>query len=284
MVYIQGKKREVQDPNFEYIYLKKIWDRIRVVLRGLRATRAYDEDPNQEKGNILTPFSPSMTKEQYNWYKEESEMGGFVNQFIKTIISGLLRKDPVIELPEGMSQPQKEEAMDWLRNKFTKDDNTLISFLYHALWEEMNTSRTFVMVNYPTEYNMNFASIKVNSSSGIGGGVDKELPSPYPIILKAEQVINWRVGNHPVLQKECLLKLFVRIDVEENDPENEFHPVVKNKIFLHEIDNQGYYQIRIYESDLYEHDLGNFFNDSKDLTYSMAITMNMKRKEPLATN
>ena len=118
MVYIQGKKREIQDPNFEYIYLKRTWDRIRVVLRGLRATRQYDESPNQEKGNILTPFSPTMSKAQYDWYKEESEMGGFVNQFIKTIISGLLRKDPVIVLPESMTQPQKEEVFDRLDNAY----------------------------------------------------------------------------------------------------------------------------------------------------------------------
>jgi hypothetical protein len=63
------------------------------------------------------------------------------------LLGGLLRKQPILTLPEDAP----EGAENWILNNFGQDDSTLISFLDSAIWEELQTSRAWVYVSYPIE-------------------------------------------------------------------------------------------------------------------------------------
>jgi hypothetical protein len=191
----QAKVKTVADPNASYESLKRIWERSRAVCNGERFVKDYDTvlDPAGFT-NLLIPFSPSMTPQQYDFYRSEAELPGITAQFSKMLIGGLLRKPPQLTLPDDVD----EGASDWIINQFGKDDSTLVAFLDSVLWEEVQTSRAWVFVDYPNIPNPDALS-------------PEELLEykPYPILHKAESVINWRVREND-LGKTILDRIVVR--------------------------------------------------------------------------
>ena len=88
-------------------------------------------------------------------------------------------------------------AHEWLVDSFTADNKSIISFLDHALWEEIQTSRCWVYVDYPM----------------VQGELDLEEQrklQPYPVILRGESVVNWRTGPHPTTGEDQLLLWITR--------------------------------------------------------------------------
>jgi len=227
----QALTKTVADPNAAYESLKTIWEKSRAVCNGERFVKDYDAiiDPASFT-NLLIPFSPSMTPQQYNFYKAEAELPGITAQFSKMIIGGLLRKPPQLTLPEDID----EGALDWITNEFGKDDSTLVAFLDTALWEEIQTSRAWIFVDYPAIRNLNDLT-------------PEELLEfkPYPILHKAESIVNWRVQENAV-GRNVLDRVIVR-GYRETYEENEFHPTYRDTVWVHELDEQGYYRIRIFE-------------------------------------
>jgi len=222
----------VEAPRIEYESLKPLWDRCRAVLGGERYVK--DSDTYFEgyyQGNLLIPFSPTMSSEQYNFYKAEAELPGITSQFAKMLLGGLLRKQPILTLPDDAP----EDAENWILNNFGQDDSTLISFLDSAIWEELQTSRAWIYISYPSVSNREDLSSE-----------DFEKLKPYPVLYKSDAVINWRIGQSD-LGKIQLKQLIIRGYVESFST-NEWHPDYIDTVWVHEIDEQGYYQIRVYES------------------------------------
>src|SRR6056300_120953 len=173
-------EKTLSDPNAEYESLKPLWNKSRAVCSGERYVKSFDNIVDTTSfTNMLIPFSPSMSQKQYNFYKSEAELPGITAQFAKMIVGGLLRKMPTIQLPDNVP----EEAMDWIVNNFGKDDTPLVSFLDNALWEEIQTTRAWVYVDYP----------KIQNYQDLTREDLKEI-KPYPTIWSAESVINWRIG------------------------------------------------------------------------------------------
>lgn len=227
------KEMTVADPNGEYDSMKELWKRSRAFCSGQKAVKTYDTVlDNTNFSNVLIPFSPSMTQEQYNFYKAEAELPGIVAEFSKMILGGLLRKPPMFTLPG--SAPA--EATDWIKSTFNQDDTSLISFLDAVIWEEIQTSRAWVYVDYPVVPN----AADLTPS-------EKKFLKPYPIIWQAETVINWRVGKD-AFGANVLKRVVVR-GREERYSENpeQIHPDFVEVIHIHELDEAGLYQIRKYE-------------------------------------
>lgn len=220
----------VADPNAEYESLRPLWQRSRAVCSGERFVKDYDGYIDTIGfRNILIPFSPSMTQKQYDFYRAEAELPGIVSQFAKMLVGGLLRKQPIVKLPEEFPP----EAKDWIMNQFGQDDASLVSFLDLVLWEELQTSRAWIYIDHPS---VNPDTITIE---------EKALIKPYPVLWTAESVVNWRT-RQDTFGKAILDRVIVR-SYEEFFDVNEFHPSYKDTVKVHELDESGYYQIRIFQ-------------------------------------
>jgi hypothetical protein len=228
---VQANKKNVGDPNAAYESLRDLWIKCRAVCSGERFVKDLDSIVDTYTfSNLLIPFSTSMTQMQYNFYKAEAELPGITAQFSKMLVGGLLRKQPSLELPEEVP----EECYNWIMNEFGVDDCSLSAFLDEALWEEVQTNRSWIFVDYPEVPNVNELT-------------KQELLEycPYPILVKAESIINWKVSNN-IKGKPLLERVIVK--GTEEDYSDEFHPEFFEVIYVHELDKSGYYQIRVYKS------------------------------------
>lgn len=222
--------KTVGDPNAEYESLRPLWQRSRAICSGERFAKSYDSYVDVVGfNNLLLPFSPSMSQKQYDFYRAEAELPGIVSQFAKMLVGGLLRKKPVLNLPEGIP----EEVHNWILNEFGQDDSTLVAFLDTALWEELQTSRAWVYIDHPV---VNPDTVSVE---------DKQRLKPYPVLWQAESVINWRT-RQDTFGKSVLDRVIVR-SYEESFEQNEFHPTFKDTVKVHELDESGNYQIRVFQ-------------------------------------
>ena len=215
--------KTVADPCAAYESMLPLWVKSRAACSGERFVKALDGNFNR---NLLIPFSPSMSEAQYNFYKSEAEFPGITPEFLKMIVGGLLRKPPVLTFKKNIS----EEIVAWIRDSFCRDDSTLIAFLDDALFEEIQTSRAWVYVSYPFVENSEDLTKK-----------QREALKPYPILLKAENVINWRIrdtGNGILLDQ-----LIVR-GLEPSYEKNQFHPEMLDVVYVHMLDDNGFYIIK----------------------------------------
>jgi hypothetical protein len=225
--------KSVGDPSPQYESLKLFYERARAVLGGQDTAKAYDDVLDTSNfGNLLLPFSPKMSWDQYTFYKAEAELPGLCSQYSRVLVGGLLRKSPQLGLPEGV----EEDALEWLTHDFTGDGRGLVGFLDEALREEVTTSRAWVAVSFPY----------VPEGLELTPAQQKEL-KPFPVLFKAESVINWKEGINPLTRRKQLTRVIIRQLVEKPDVDNEFHDKLVDTVMVHEITPAGIYQIRTYE-------------------------------------
>jgi hypothetical protein len=225
--------KSVGDPSPQYESLKLFYERARAVLGGQDTAKAYDDVLDTSNfGNLLLPFSPKMSWDQYTFYKAEAELPGLCSQYSRVLVGGLLRKSPQLGLPEGV----EEDALEWLTHDFTGDGRGLVGFLDEALREEVTTSRAWVAVSFPY----------VPEGLELTPVQQKEL-KPFPVLFKAESVINWKEGINPLTRRKQLTRVIIRQLVEKPDVDNEFHDKLVDTVMVHEITPAGIYQIRTYE-------------------------------------
>lgn len=226
-----NRSKSLGDPNSRYESLKGLWRTSRALLNGQNQAKALDTTVDV-RSNILLPFSPSMSQEQYDFYKAEAELPGLTAQYAKVLTSGLLRKPPLIELPDDAP----EGAKDWLENQFTSDNQSMLSFLDEAIWEEMQTSRAWIYVDYPSVPNMDALT-----------PAEQKMIRPYPIIIPAESVINWKTSQHPITRELTLTRLLTRSYQTKYD-NNPWHPDYVDTVFDHYINPaDGLFYIDVYE-------------------------------------
>ena len=224
----QATVKTVSDPNASYESLKPLWNKSRAICSGERFVK--DLDGVVSLTNMLIPFSPTMTQAQYEFYKAEAELPGITSQFAKMLVGGLLRKQPILKLPKNTP----EEVFSWIMNEFSQDDLPLSAFLDEALWEEIQTSRAWILVDYPEVEN---ADMLVSA--------DFKKYKPYPILYQADSIINWQTQND-CTGKQVLTKLLIR-GLHESFEENEFHPTYIDRVYVHELNESGLYQIRVFQ-------------------------------------
>lgn len=250
-----NKSKSVGDPNGRYESLKPLWRTARGILNGQSHAKELDTTLDAYNfSNILLPFSPSMTAEQYSFYKAEAELPGLTAQYIKVLVGGMLRKMPDITLPDDVP----EGSIDWLKNSFTAHNNSMLSFLDEALSEELQTSRAWVMVDYPSVPNYDILSLE-----------ERKKLAPYPVLMKAESVINWRTGAHPITGENCLLALVVRC-YEQHYRSNPLHPDYIDTVYVHRLNEQGLYVVDRYEMNSESGENVNFINGVEQQDYQVA--------------
>jgi len=227
-------KKSVADPSDSYQSLKPLWKKSRAVLQGQENVKAHDEYLMFDYTNILIPFSPSMTQRQYDFYKSEAELPGLTAQYCKVLISALLRKDSHLKLPEDIP----EDASDWIRNNFTLDGRSLFNFLDNALWEELQTSRAWVYVDYP--------QLSVEQYD-LMTPEERDMVKPYPVLIEAENVINIQTDTHPITRQKTLTRIVTRYLTKKYDPNNPWHPNYIDTVCDHYLDESGRLVLDYYE-------------------------------------
>jgi hypothetical protein len=229
--------KTVADPNAAYESIVGLWKKNRAICGGERFVKELDAIIDTEYfSNILIPFSPSMNPKQYAFYKAEAELPGIVALYKRMILGALLRKKPQLELPEGLDS----KIRDWIISEFGEDNSSLSAFLDIALDEELETSRCWIYVDYPQIPESKLANL-----------TQEELINykPYPVIWKAENVINWKVDRNKETGAAILTRVVIRTLEEKFLDSNEFHPHLVNVVKVHEI-VEGKYQIRVYEEEI----------------------------------
>jgi len=227
-------KKSVADPSDSYQSLKPLWKKSRAILQGQENVKAHDEYLARDYSNLLLPFSPTMTQQQYDFFKSEAELPGLTAQYCKVLISALLRKDSHLKLPEELP----EDAFDWIKSDFTMDGRSLFNFLDVALWEELQTSRAWVFVDYPQISEEEYDSLSPE---------EKDKIKPYPVLIEAENVINIQTDNHPVTRQKTLSRIVTRYLTRKYTAENPWHPDYVDTVADHYLDEQGKLVIDYYE-------------------------------------
>lgn len=217
-------KLTVGDPCGVYADLRPLWATCRAVVAGERAVKNLNGVwDNNKLVRFLLPFSPSMTDAQYEFFKNEAELPGVVAEFSRLVLGGLLRKPPTIAVTDNVPK----EAHAWLTQSVGIDGGTMTSLMSRIMWEELQTSRAWVGVDHPPYDGTNE-------------------PRPYPYLIKAESVINWRVATQPD-GRNVLDRVVIREYDEVYDDENEFHPAFREVVKVHEL-HEGKYRIRVFRA------------------------------------
>jgi len=227
----QAKQKTVSDPCAAYETMKHTWERNRAVCSGQEAVKSFDDMLDLVSfTNLLIPFSTTMSPQQYAFYKAEAELPGITASFSKMVVGGLLRKPPSVKLPEGLPP----DATSWITNEFGKDDSPLVAFLDSILWEEIQSGRAWVFVDYPyiPEGTINSKEELLNYK-------------PYPVMYQAESIINWRTKTGK--DGRTMLDMVIVRGLEAFNSDSEFHPTFRDTAWVHELNEQGLYQIRKYQ-------------------------------------
>jgi hypothetical protein len=227
----QATVKTVADPNAAYETLRPLWLKSRAACSGERFIKDYDAviDVKTFK-NLLIPFSPNMSQRQYDFFKAEAEWPGITSQYAKLLVGGLLRKQPQLTLAKGVP----EEVHSWILNEFGEDDSPISAFLNQVLTEEVQTNRAWVFVDYP----------RIEDPDSLMPEDVKKL-KPYPVMYQADSIINWRIGKS-ASGKKLLNRVIIR-GYEEVYLENDFHPTFMDTVYVHELNEEGHYQIRVFQ-------------------------------------
>ena len=213
-------------PNDEYLSQVNEWKRNRAVIQGPSYTKDFDTIPSSN--NLLLPFNPTMTQSQYDFYKAEAEVPGVTSEFSKMIIGGLLRKQPLLEIDNA-----PKEAKNWILNDVGGDKSNLLSFLSGALWEEMQTSRAWIQIDYPM---VDLESLTPE---------DRREVKPYPILHTAENIVNWSVSTSikGVVNLDTLITRYFTSEYDSNSP---YHPKYVDTVQVHQLNEEGLYIIETF--------------------------------------
>jgi len=219
-------KRGVETPSAAYLSMKPLWKKARAILQGEANAKAHDDLLKHDYSNLLLPFSPSMTTAQYDFYKAEAELPGLTTQYARVLISALLRKPSSLELPDFID----DSAKNWLTKDITLDGASLFNFLDAAIWEELQTSRAWVYVDRPTVSDEELENMDPEVRNMI---------APYPVLIKAENVINVQLNTHPVTRVKTLSRIVTRYISEEYNSDNPWHPNYVDTVCDHYLDKEG---------------------------------------------
>ena len=233
-------KRGVETPSASYMSMKPLLKKARAVLQGEAHSKAHDEYVERDYSNLLLPFSPSMTQQQYDFYKSEAELPGLTTQYARVLISALLRKQSQLTLPEELG----EDAYNWITKDMTLDGASLFNFLDAAIWEELQTSRAWVYIDRPTVSDNELEMMTPEERMTI---------SPYPVLIKAENVINVQVKTHPVTRIKTLTRWVTHYITEEYDNDNPWHPNYIDTVCDHYLDEQGMLVLDYYRKESGSH-------------------------------
>ena len=224
-------RTSVGSPSYQYESMLPYWKRSRAIIEGEQSAKIYDEKLRLNGDNLLIPFGPSMNPDQYQWFVSEAELPGLVSQYLKTVVGGLLRKEPDVNYKSEVP----DEIKDWIKSDFSEDGKSLVAFLSEAIEEELTTRRAFVTLNFPVA--PNFENIPLAER--------KEL-SPFPQLWRAEQVINWAVRPDSRTGEPTLSRAVIS-HIAEDYSDNEYHPVLVPTIIDHFLDEGGVYRVQYYE-------------------------------------
>jgi hypothetical protein len=238
--------KSVADPSDSYHSLKPMWKKARSILQGQAHAKGHDEFIEADYANLLIPFSPSMSQAQYDFYKSEAELPGLTAQYCKVLISALLRKKSQFEVPEDIPAELKEIAKNWIEQDFTLDGQSLFNFLDAAIWEELQTSRCWVFVDYPKISDNELEMMMPEERMKI---------APYPVVVKAENVINVQTSVHPVTRARTLTRIVTRYIEEVYTDDNPWHPDYVDTVCDHYLDESGKLILDYYRKESGMHDV-----------------------------
>lgn len=221
--------KNIGDPRIEYQSNLTEWKKNRAILQGQMATKDYDKVPSHN--NILLPFNSTMTQRQYDFYKAEAELPAVSSQYARMLIGGLLRKNPLLEVNTTLAN--SEEITDWLLYRFGSANESMVSFLDSALWEELQTSRAWVQIDYP--------NVDLNQLTR----EQQKMVCPYPILHNAENIINWDTSINPITGESRLSRVITRY-YSRVAGSNQYHDDLQDVVQLHYLDENGYYAIETY--------------------------------------
>lgn len=218
----------VSTPSRLWTARRDSWKRCRAIIEGPAAAKAHDIIVSYD--NLLIPFSPGMHQDQYDILRAEAELPGVTAQFVKILTETLLRKRPVVSV-DGMP----DDVNSWLLNEFGQDGSPIEQTISTAVQEELTTGAAWLFVDHPR--------LDATVLDGLSPAELREI-KPYPVIRKAEEVINFRYGIDKTGNRQLL---FVIVCSKELDYSVDHYNGEERKIiYEHYLDDEGTYKIAVH--------------------------------------
>lgn len=213
--------KTIGTPREEWTSMLPQWKRSRAILGGLQAAKEHDKAPRLN--NLLVPFSTQMKPAQYELFKAEAELPGITAQFAKILVESLLRKRPVVDVGDT-------ELNNWLLEEFGQDGLPIDASIAAAAQEELSTGQCWVFVDHPSFDETALLSLTPE---------EQKLVRPYPIIRRAEEVINWHFTQDKLGRRQ--LQFVITRAYEGVYKDEEVHPQVHEVIWKHFLKNGEYH-------------------------------------------
>ena len=221
-----ASNKTVGSPRPEWKTMQPQWRRSRAIIGGLGAAREHDTRLTFD-GNLLIPFSATMSPEQYAVLRSEAELPCITAQFAKILVESLLRKRPTLNIT---SQPTLNS---WLLDSFGPDGMPIEADLSAAAQEELTSGACWVFVDHPTFTEAEFDALTPE---------DQKKVRPYVIVRRAEEVINWHY-NQDKLGRRQLQFVVVRA-YEDVYKQGEVHPTTHEMVYIHRLNESGKYEVQ----------------------------------------
>lgn len=250
--------KTVNTPMGSYKEMKPLWEKMRTAVEGQHAVKKRDRKrfvslapstndakkqdqdlaPSISHAPFLTPFSTTMTAASYYLFQDQSEWPSFISTYVQSMIASLLRSNPEIKINKSSIDDELKKKMhDFINNDFAGPDMPLMPFLGDLTKEEIITSAPWVELAYP-----NLGKKRISQA-------EKEKISPYPIIHKAENIINYQVSEHPVYKTRVLTRVIVASVVEVPDKDSPWHHDCAYEVKDYHLTTGSKLAVHVYRSD-----------------------------------
>lgn len=226
----------------EYEYHFPNWERVRDVIAG--------EKRIHEKGTAYLPRPSGMDDPEWKCYIERAHFFGATGRTAEGLNGSVFQKAPIL------SDDAPDALKDLLKNIDLAGRN-IDQFASDCVWDSLPTNWGGILVDYPS------------APEGIDlATAERQGLRAYAAWYSAESIINWRYetrGNHQVLAFVVLHEPY-----ERKVAGDEFATETKNKYRVLDFDQDGHYQVRIFDDAV-----------ENGLSIATSTTIPKKNNEPL---
>lgn len=203
----------------EYEYHFPNWERVRDVIAG--------EKRIHEKGTAYLPRPSGMDDPEWKCYIERAHFFGATGRTAEGLNGSVFQKAPILS-------DDAPDALKELLKNIDLSGRNLDQFASDCVWDSLPTNWGGILVDYPS------------APEGIDlATAEKQGLRAYAAWYSAESIINWRYetrGNHQVLAFVVLHEPY-----ERKVSGDEFATETKNKYRVLDFDQDGHYQVRIFD-------------------------------------
>lgn len=176
-------------------------------------------------GTFYLPKKSGSSDSDYEAYKARGKVGDYTNQALETFHGQIMRKRPVVDI-------RGDENMKLIIDDFNKEGDSFYQFASDVVHDNLQTFFGGILVDMPVAGD-NVRSEHDAREAGI---------SPYARYYTAESIVDWDYKYVNGVQKLCMVELSETSRMRQLGTDSF---MVENRHRILELDDKGYYKVRI---------------------------------------